>query len=1158
MQAKRSKPATSGKIPPVQVWREKIGLETYMPYRPEKHPAFLDRRVYQGSSGAVYPLPVTSRIAESSGLREWDGIWLENKYIRVLILPEIGGRIHIVQDLTNDYDVIYRQNVIKPALVGLAGPWISGGIEFNWPQHHRPATFLPTDVEIENHEDGSVTVWCSDHDTITRMKGMHGICVHPNAATVHLKVRVRNRTPLVQSFLWWANAATRVHEQYQSFFPPDVTAVADHARRATSTFPLCNGMYYGINYGNRALHGVPHDECPSQFVPPACNGDSGLAITYPPNDLSWYANIPVPTSYMCIGSRYGFFGGYDHKQQAGIVHYADPAISPGKKQWTWGNHEFGYCWDRNLTDNDGPYIELMAGVFTDNQPDFSWLMPGETRVWDQYWYPIQKIGPATYANQHGALSVTVERNVATVGISVASEAQDCSVSILLNETALSSFTRTILPGAPFITTVELAADDTENDLRVVVRGKAGSVLIDFSPADVVPVTDVQPAEEPVLPENCSSNDELYLIGLHLHQYRHATRSPVPYWQEALRRDPDDSRCATAMAEWNFKRGRLNEAEDLLKRAVRRLTKRNANPLDGEAHYLLGLVLRCKADRLPPQHPGVEALITEALEAFHKAAWNQPWVAAASFAAAQLLCRRHQWEEATALLQNALRHDDENSSVLSLLTLALRRLNRVNKSISHLHRVRLFDMVDRLSWFLNNGMVISNAQVGLDIAHELAEAGFYDWSITALTSLRGELERETTRDLPTQTLGSEPMVYYTLAWLYERQASDAEARKWRQRAQQCNSDCCFPSRLIDEAVLTSAIDANPYDGRAHWLLGCLLYSWQRYGEAIEHWRKGADLDETDSRIWRCLGMAYFNVLGDHTRAADAYDRAITASPNDARLWYERDQLWKRIGRSPAARKIQLDTQFNVVAERDDLTIEYCSLLCHSGEYTKAVEVLRTRAFQPWEGGEGMVLGQWVRANLALGRIHLKNGDYDEAESAFRNALHPPKNLSEARHILANASDAWYWYGCALERLNRSKEAEEMFRRTADFRGDFQGMSVQTFSEMTYYSALALRKLDREAEADTLLCQLHSYGESLLATSADIDYFATSLPSMLLFNEDVQAAQHIRGHFLCAQALYGRGQREQAEDILVGILAADASHAGATDLLAEIKSSRGAML
>src|SRR5271165_5484288 len=375
--------------PMVEVRRETVVLPTYEPGRPDRNPMFLEKRVYQGSSGRVYPLPFTDRIADSPQPRAWEAVFIENEYVRVMILPALGGRIHRAQDKTNGFDFFYRQNVIKPALVGLAGPWASGGVEFNWPQHHRPATFMPVETVIERHADGAQTVWSSDHEPMNRMKGMHGVCLHPGRAYVEVKVRLYNRTPFVQSFLWWANVATQVHELYQSFFPPDVHYVADHARRAMSSFPLCEGSYYGVDYAERARTGVPAAERPAHFVPDG---------SYAANDLSWYANIPVPTSYMALASEQDFSGGYDHKRQAGVVYVANHHIAPGKKQWTWGNQQFGYAWDRNLTDSDGPYIELMAGAYTDNQPDFSFLAPGETKTFSQYWYPIQQIGPAQAAN----------------------------------------------------------------------------------------------------------------------------------------------------------------------------------------------------------------------------------------------------------------------------------------------------------------------------------------------------------------------------------------------------------------------------------------------------------------------------------------------------------------------------------------------------------------------------------------------------------------------------------------------------------------------------------------------------------------------------------------------------------------------------------------
>src|ERR1051325_2235302 len=204
---------------------------------------FLEKRVYQGSSGKVYPLPFTDRINEKPIARKWKAIWLENEFLNVLILPEIGGRIHAIQDKTNSFDLIYNQPVIKPALVGLAGPWISGGIEFNWPQPHRPATFLPVDTSIEEHADGSKTVWCSDHDPMSRMKGMHGVCLHPDRAIVELKVRAYNRPRLPHSFSGCANVETGVHDSDPNFLPPGFRYRAPHPRRSICEYPLAKGTY---------------------------------------------------------------------------------------------------------------------------------------------------------------------------------------------------------------------------------------------------------------------------------------------------------------------------------------------------------------------------------------------------------------------------------------------------------------------------------------------------------------------------------------------------------------------------------------------------------------------------------------------------------------------------------------------------------------------------------------------------------------------------------------------------------------------------------------------------------------------------------------------------------------------------------------------------
>jgi len=771
-------------VPIVQARREPVVLPTYAPAAPDKNPMFLEKRVYQGSSGKVYPLPFIDRISETKSDVEWDAVHLENEFLYVMILPQLGGRIHVLRDKTNGYDLVYNQPVIKPALVGLAGPWASGGIEFNWPQHHRPATFMPVDVEIERDSDGSVTVWLGDHDPMARMKGMHGVCLHPGRAVLELKVRAYNRTPFVQTFLWWANVATRVHEAYQSFFPPDVHYIADHAKRATCEYPLCQGHYYGVDYGTRGRKGVPSGERPPHYLPPD-------APSYPPNDLSWYANIPVPTSYMCMETKEDFFGGYDYKARAGLVHVADHRIAPGKKQWTWGNHEFGYAWDRNLTDADAtgefaPYIELMAGVFTDNQPDFSFLQPGETKSWSQYWYPIREIGAAQHANLDAALSLRIHDGRVRAGISATREFPGARVVLECGGRRLFERKADISPSSPFICEMAFPGDEKETSLRLSALDREGREILSYTPKPRVKGRLADPATEPLTPAEISTVEELFLIGLHLGQYRHATRSPELYWREALRRDPSDARCNNALGLWHLRRGEFEPAETHLRHAVERLTRHNPNPYDGEPYYNLGLCLRFLGRE------------DEAGEAFAKAAWNQAWKAPACHALAELDCRRQDWTAALNQLNATLQVANDNLRARDLKAIVLRRLGRAEEASLLLRENLALDPLDWWAKHLDGQKLACDSQVRLDIAHDCARAGLWEDAEELLSAAPKED-------------GTAPLLAYTLAWVREKAGKPAQAV--RRQAQAACPDYCFPARIEEIAVLESAMAANPEDPRA---------------------------------------------------------------------------------------------------------------------------------------------------------------------------------------------------------------------------------------------------------------------------------------------------------------------------------------------------------
>ncbi|MDE6317078.1 MAG: DUF5107 domain-containing protein, partial [Muribaculaceae bacterium] len=544
----------------VKAWKEKVVIPTYEPGAPEKNPIFLEKRVYQGSSGVVYPYPVIESISDTKTDVEYDAVWIENEYIKVMILPQLGGRVQMAYDKVRNRHFIYYNHVIKPALVGLAGPWISGGIEFNWPQHHRPSTFMPVDCTIEELLDGGVTVWVNERERMFHQKGMAGFTLRPGKAYLEIKGVLYNPTPLPQTFLWWANPAVAVNDHYQSVFPADVNAVFDHGKRAVSSFPIATGTYYKMDYS------------------------AGV-------DISNYRNIKVPTSYMAVNSKYNFEGGYENDTRAGMLHVASHHVSPGKKQWTWGNGDFGRAWDRNLTDDDGPYIELMAGVYTENQPDFTWLMPFEEKSFTQYFLPYRELGVVKNASKDILLNID-PAGEGKVNLKVfATSGQNITIKLSTDAGAVLAEQTLTLSPEKIYDEVLAVGDNAFDTLNVVISDSEGRELLTWhaEPADIRPIPDS--AEAALRPDEIKTVEQLFLTGQHLEQYRHATFNPVEYYEEGLRRDPLDVRCNNALGLWYIRKGRFDIAEKYLRTAVKVITRRNPNPYDGEPIFNLGLALK---------------------------------------------------------------------------------------------------------------------------------------------------------------------------------------------------------------------------------------------------------------------------------------------------------------------------------------------------------------------------------------------------------------------------------------------------------------------------------------------------------------------------------------------------------------------------------------
>ena len=1077
----------------VKAWREDVVIPTYEEGAPDKNPMYLENRVYQGSSGVVYPYPVIENISDTPVDHIWHAIYMENEYIKVMVLPELGGRIQMAYDKVKQRHFVYYNHVIKPALVGLTGPWISGGIEFNWPQHHRPSTYLPVDSTIENNADGSVTVWVNEYERMFHQKGAAGFTLRPGKAYLEIKGHLYNGTPLPQTFLWWANPAVAVNDFYQSVFPQDINAVFDHGKRAVSSFPIATGTYYKMDYS------------------------AGI-------DISNYKNIKVPTSYMGVNSKYNFEGGYENDSHGGMLHVASHHVSPGKKQWTWGNGDFGQAWDRNLTDADGPYIELMAGVFTENQPDFTWLMPYEEKRFTQYFMPYQEVGVVKNASKD--LVFNIDKNAdGTVWLKLFATSKQHVHVVLKNDNGTVYYDNE----------VDLDPSHLLFEERVDVNGTPlGSLAFHAStasgshlswhaePDEIRPVPD--PAEPCLRPENIKTNDQLYLSGLHLEQYRHASWSPVDYYEEALRRDPSDYRCNNQLGLWYLRRGRFAKAEKYLRTAQNVLFKRNPNPYDSEPLYNLALSLK------------YQGKLDEAYEWFWKAAWSYAWRGAALYQAALVSTKQGRLTDALDELNSSLAVNTRNHKVLALKATVLRLLDEKEEALAvckEANELDLFNYGCRYEEYLltddkskldeltdiMHGMFNNYDELGLDYL----QAG---QTVTAISIWRLALAEK----------ASTAMTYY-----YMGLAGDEEAFK---KGEEADSSYCFPNRLEAILALNKALEVNPKDAKANYYLGTLYYGARQYDVARRHWLRSSELDPAFPTVWRNLALDEYNKEHNVEEAVEDMEKAFNLDKTDARILMELDQLYKCLGYNHQQRLDNLEKYPELIAQRDNLLLEEITLLNLTCRFEEAKQKLDAHKFHPWEGGEGKVSGQYQLCRLEMAKKALVAKEYDKAIQLLEECLVYPHHLGEGKLYGAQENDFYYFLGCACQAKGMMDKAKECWEEAT--KGPQEPAAAMYYNDAKpdkiFYQGLALQKLGRVGEANGRFYKLVNYGKNHLFDYVVMDYFAVSLPELQIWGGDLNLSNKTHCKYMLALGYYGLGDNRHAERYLAEASELDKNHLG----------------
>ena len=663
-------------------------------------------------------------------------------------------------------------------------------------------------------------------------------------------------------------------------------------------------------------------------------------------------------------------------------------------------------------------------------------------------------------------------------------------------------------------------------LRVCVCAADGRELVSYHFPKKIEAEVPEPAKAALLPEDCETTEDLFLYGLHVEQYRHATYHPEDYYLEGLRRDPTDIRLNNVYGRCLLKKCDFAGAEKYFRKAVEKSIRSNPNPYDYEPYYNLGLSLK---------YQGKEK---EAYDVFYKAIWGGSFQAPGFYELACLDAKAGRFAEALEHVNESILRQYQCMKARALKENILRKLGRV-KEAEELHKesLKINPLYDRQPEKINHNTL-------LELMIDLYEAGDYAQGITLAEKWVEQQNVSRQEDIY-------PLVYYYIAYGYQnlhRKENTKQTNHYMTAyvtlGENAVADGCFPHRTEDYIVLKSLAD-DYYLDMVYYYLGCLLYDRRAYGEAIADFEEAALRYPDFPTVHRNLALAYYNVKKQPQRAYEEMEKAFALDETDARVYLELDQLKKRLNVPVKERWSDMEKHFDLVESRDDLYLEYVTILNTLGESEKALNLIKARKFHQWEGGEGKVAAQYLTALYQLAKAAAAEGEYVEAKTILLQAVDEyPQNLGEGKLESAQENNLHYLLGLVQEKLGETEEAFASLTKACHGESEPVGMMYYNDQppEMIYYQGLAYRALGDEEQAVERFRKLEDYGKKHIGDEIKIDYFAVSLPDLLIFEENLDERNRKHCLFMMSLGLKGLGRSDEAEKCAEELLAMDNAHQG----------------
>jgi tetratricopeptide (TPR) repeat protein len=995
----------------------------------------------------AYPYAMQDDVTNHRELKTYKVIFLENEFLKATILPEHAGRVLSLYDKTSHREVFYRNHVIKPSVWGVRGAWVSGGLEYNFPDAHTAVAVSPVSSTIRRNSDGSATVSLGDLDWVSEMAWEVDLTLRPGVARLEMNVTLLNSTPLTNLYWYWDIAAIYGTPDMQLIYPMR-EAYTDH-RGEVYSFPVNDGV-----------------------------------------DWSYFKNAPEAMSLFARQIRRTFFGAYYHDSDYGVVHTSNYRDLPGKKMWTWGRGEDGKVWgELGLTDDDGPYDEIQAGRY-ETQLNYEFIPSRRVEAFTEYWYPIRGLGDGfVEANQDLALNVRflpdsgAEKQRVEIAIYPTVAMRGAKIQVGIGSHPVHEFSPiTFRPSA--LQKFDVPVTDLEaarTNLVVDIRSAKDQKLLHWSAADPIDGNpDFVPIAGTAEPAPKSSNlmtvEEIYQYGVKKEKESGVEEAKAGEEEEianiyrrALEKDAGYTPALLKLAWRRYRAGDFRGAVGLLDCAPDRF--------DPEVNYAYGVIYRATRE------------LDKAANSFWASSHYGGSLAPAFTQLGETLIAQKKYDDAIEWLRRSLDHNPGDALALTDLAVALRLAGKtanasqvLNQALEKMH---LLPYAQAERQRLAGSGTGSGAQPR---ASKLLTAPYeFDYvQVAAWYRSLGDMEssdfvlQAALKDFPSREIS--PLPYYYLASNARLEGKNQDAERFAVKAAGMPYERVFPSRVMDALVLEDVIEHNPEDTHAKYFLGNLYFARGRYEDAAKLWKEAQSEGFEYSTLQRNLAIYTWLVKKDLEGAKRFLERAIQLAPSDYRLYASLDDFCIALGDATRQREMFEGAPATVLSH-DPVRVRQSRWLALQKKYDLALRLLMNPPFTPGPGGE-MNRTVYVWTNIQKGMTELRAGDSKKAEETFRQATEYPLSLGVGKNYKPNDAEAFFWLGEALK-VEGNNEGARAAWQTATRQGqDAQGMpSYYPKGVPRFFSILALRELGRTGEADRALDELLEAVKKDQTTAAD---------------------------------------------------------------------------